>query len=64
MDDLKRAKRIVVKVGTSTLTHESGLINIRRVENLVKVLADLKIRGKRLCWSVPAPLQWALANWA
>ena len=34
--------RIVVKVGTSTLTHETGRINIRRIENLCKVLSDIK----------------------
>lgn len=34
--------RIVVKVGTSTLAHPSGLINIRRVEELCKVMSDLK----------------------
>lgn len=37
--------RIVVKVGTSTLAHPGGLINIRRVEELCKVLSDLKNAG-------------------
>ncbi len=37
--------RIVVKVGTSTLAHASGLLNIRRVEELCKVLSDLKNAG-------------------
>ena len=37
--------RVVVKVGTSTLTHASGNLNIRRVENLCKVLSDLKNAG-------------------
>lgn len=37
--------RIVVKVGTSTLAHPSGLINIRRVEDLCKVMSDLKNAG-------------------
>lgn len=48
MRNFKEAKRIVVKVGSSTLTHESGLINLRRVEALVKVLADLKNAGKEI----------------
>ena len=48
MADLTTAKRIVIKVGTSTLTHESGLLNIRRVEQLVKVLADLKNSGRQI----------------
>lgn len=37
--------RIVVKVGTSTLAHSGGLLNIRRVEELCKVLSDLKNAG-------------------
>lgn len=40
--------RIVVKVGTSTLAHPTGMLNIRRVENLVKVLSDLKNAGKEI----------------
>ena len=40
--------RIVVKVGTSTLAHASGHMNIRHVENLVKVLADLKNAGHEM----------------
>ena len=38
-------KRIVIKLGTSTLTHETGLINIRRFEKLVKVISDIKNSG-------------------
>ena len=38
-------KRIVVKVGTSTLTYESGRMNIRRIELLARTLADIKNRG-------------------
>lgn len=37
--------RIVVKVGTSTLAHTGGRLNIRRVELLCKVLSDLKNAG-------------------
>ena len=40
--------RIVVKVGTSTLAHPSGLLNIRQVESLCKVLSDLKNAGHEL----------------
>lgn len=46
MSVLTHAKRIVVKVGTSTLTHKTGLLNLRRIELLVKLLADLKNAGK------------------
>lgn len=40
--------RIVVKVGTSTLAHATGLLNIRRVEKLCAVMSDLKNAGNEL----------------
>ena len=40
--------RIVVKVGTSTLAHPTGRLNIRHVEELVKVLSDLKNAGHEM----------------
>ena len=42
--------RIVIKVGTTTLTHPSGHLNIRR---------DI-----RSFWFPPAPSAWALESWA
>lgn len=48
MSSLKNAKRIVFKVGSSTLTYPGGGINIRRVEKLVQVLSDLKNQGKEI----------------
>lgn len=41
-------KRIVVKVGTSTLTYENGKINLRRMEQLCKVLCDLQNSGREI----------------
>ena len=40
--------RIVVKVGTSTLAHATGHLNIRRVELMCKVLSDLKNAGNQI----------------
>ncbi len=40
--------RIVIKVGTSTLAHQTGLLNIRRVERLCQVMSDLKNAGHEL----------------
>ena len=40
--------RIVIKVGTSTLTHPSGLLHIRRVEELCKTISDLKNAGHEI----------------
>lgn len=37
--------RIVIKVGTSTLAHKTGLLNIKRVEQMCKVISDLKNAG-------------------
>lgn len=42
------SKRIVIKVGTSTLTYENGKVNLRRVEKLCKVLSDLRNRGEEV----------------
>ncbi|KPU43883.1 glutamate 5-kinase [Oxobacter pfennigii] len=39
-------KRIVVKVGTSTLTHPSGKLNLLRIERLAMVLSDLANQGR------------------
>lgn len=48
MSTMNNAKRVVVKVGTSTLTHKTGMLNIRRIELLVKVLSDLKNSGREI----------------
>lgn len=40
--------KIVVKIGTSTLTHQSGCVNIRKVEMLCKVLSDIKNAGNEV----------------
>ncbi|MFR1013912.1 glutamate 5-kinase [Veillonella sp.] len=45
---LAKAQRIVVKVGTSTLTYDTGRPNLRRIEALVKQLADLANQGKEV----------------
>lgn len=44
MSEFKK-KRIVVKVGTSTLTHSTGKTNIARMAKLVSVLSDLHNMG-------------------
>lgn len=48
MFNIDDKKRIVIKVGTSTLTHKTGRLNIRRMERFVKVLADLQNSGKEI----------------
>lgn len=44
-ENITKAKRIVVKVGTSTLTHENGKINLARIDKLTEVLSDLMNQG-------------------
>ncbi|MCR5332117.1 MAG: glutamate 5-kinase, partial [Lachnospiraceae bacterium] len=46
-DYLKDKKRIVVKVGSSSITHpETGRMNLEKIEKLVRVLSDLANSGK------------------
>ena len=45
---LKKAKRIVVKVGTSTLTYPNCKLKLHRIEQLVRELADLANAGKEI----------------
>jgi len=45
MNYFDKVKRLVVKVGTSTLTHETGKLNLRRMDHLARVLSDLRNRG-------------------
>ncbi|MGN1048070.1 MAG: glutamate 5-kinase [Eubacteriales bacterium] len=40
--------RAVIKIGTSTLTHPSGCLNVRCTENLCKILSDLKNMGNEI----------------
>ncbi|TCL36465.1 glutamate 5-kinase [Anaerospora hongkongensis] len=46
--NIPTAKRIVIKVGTSTLSHSTGKLNFQRIENLVRELADLANQGKEI----------------
>ncbi|NLP13717.1 MAG: glutamate 5-kinase [Clostridium sp.] len=45
-EELINSKRVVVKVGTSTLTYDSGEMNFARIEKLVRVMSDLKNQGR------------------
>lgn len=48
MGKISEKKRIVIKLGTSTLAHSTGKLNIRRMTNLIRVLADLSNSGKEI----------------
>ena len=46
-EELKNKKRIVIKVGSSSLVHQStGELDLVKVERLIRVLSDLKNQGK------------------
>ena len=47
-NEIKNAVRVVVKIGTSTLTYNNGKLNLFRIEKLVRELADLANQGKEI----------------
>ncbi|WP_294373827.1 glutamate 5-kinase [uncultured Clostridium sp.] len=47
-ESIKNAKRIVVKVGTSTLTYNNGNINLCRIEKMTRVISDIVNSGKEV----------------
>lgn len=46
--ELKNKKRIVIKIGSSSLTHAGGQLNLLRIEKLARVMTDLHNSGKEL----------------
>lgn len=48
MRNISDKKRIVIKLGTSTLAHSTGKLNIRRMRNLVRTISDLHNSGKEI----------------
>lgn len=47
-DNRMHCRRIVVKIGTSTLTHSTGRLNIKRIESLVSAISDIKNSGREV----------------
>lgn len=45
-EKVKNAQKIVIKVGTSTLTYDTGKMNIKRIDTLARTLSDLHNSGK------------------
>ncbi len=48
LEIMKDVRRIVVKVGTSTLAYDTGLLNLGRIDKLVKQLSDLQNSGHEI----------------
>ncbi len=45
---IKNASRIVVKIGTSTLTYDNGKVNIRKFDQIARVISDINNSGKEV----------------
>ena len=64
-DKLKDKKRIVIKIGSSSLTHEkTGELNLFKIEKLIRVICDLKGEGKDVVWFLPVRSQQEGRLWA
>lgn len=48
IEKIRKARRVVIKVGTSTLTYHTGRMNLRRIETLVRVISDLCHEGREV----------------
>ena len=48
MSILQNKARIVVKIGSNTLTHDTGKLDLRRMELLVRILSDFKNAGHEI----------------
>jgi glutamate 5-kinase len=47
-EKLVQAKRVVIKVGSSTITYPNGKVNYEKIEKLARVMADLQNQGKQM----------------
>lgn len=55
-EDLKTAKRIVVKIGTTTLTHENGKLNHEKIDEIAKDLTKLGKGGREIVFVTSAAI--------
>lgn len=47
-EQIKNSKKIVIKIGTSTLTYENGNLNLRRIEKIAQTISDLVNNDKQV----------------
>lgn len=45
---IKEAETIVIKMGTTSVTHKNGTLNLRKLDHLARVLTDLENSGKKI----------------
>ncbi|MFW5788232.1 MAG: glutamate 5-kinase, partial [Halanaerobiales bacterium] len=48
MEKKENFKRIVIKIGSSTLTHKRGKLNLSRIDRLLRQIVDLKNQGREV----------------
>jgi len=48
MRNFDNVKKVVIKVGTSTLTFDNGSLNFRRIEELARAISDIKNSGRNV----------------
>ena len=48
VESIKKSNRIVIKIGSSSLTHATGKLNLKRIENLAKAVSDFTNMGKEI----------------
>lgn len=48
MRNLDLAKRIIIKVGTSSITHKNGNLNFKQIDGLARIISDLTNSGKQV----------------
>lgn len=64
MKEFSDIKRIVVKIGSSSLTHSGGGINFRKIDRIAMVLSDIKNMGKEVILVTSALWAPVWQNWA
>lgn len=47
-EGLSQARTVVVKMGTTSLTHDNGIVNLRKLDQLARVLTDMENYGYRM----------------
>jgi len=48
VENVKKAKRIIIKIGSSSLTHPTGKLNIKKIEKLTAVISDFSNAGREI----------------
>lgn len=48
LKDVSTAQRIVIKVGTSTLTYKTGKLNLKLIDRMAMIISDLRNQGKEI----------------